>query len=58
MYITQVEIYMRDVKDIDDSANTAITTRHPAKARLIVEQRREYQNQWLEAKLYFKNFEF
>ncbi|EPB88751.1 hypothetical protein HMPREF1544_04390 [Mucor circinelloides 1006PhL] len=49
---------MRDVKDINDSANTAITIRHPAKARLIVEQRREYQNQWLESKLYFKNLEF
>ncbi|KAL7319171.1 hypothetical protein PS15m_002341 [Mucor circinelloides] len=49
---------MRDAKNIDDCANTTIAIQHPFKAKFAVEQKREYQNQWLEAKLYFKNFEF
>ncbi|KAL7320121.1 hypothetical protein PS15m_000040 [Mucor circinelloides] len=58
IYVTQAEAYMRDAKNIDDCANTTITIQRPSKAKFAVEQKREYQNQWLEAKLYFKNFEF
>lgn len=55
--MTQAEAYMRGAKSIDDCANTTITVNHPAKAMFTIEQKREFQNQWYEAKVYFKNFE-
>jgi|GEM_PF-4710005 len=57
-FITQVEAYLRGRKEIDDCANNTITSEHPSKPKFVVEHKREYENQWLEAKIYFKNFEF
>ncbi|OAD07233.1 hypothetical protein MUCCIDRAFT_107835 [Mucor lusitanicus CBS 277.49] len=58
IFITEVEAYMRGAKDVDDCANTTITVNYPETPRFVVEQKREYQNQWYEAKVYFKHFEF
>lgn len=58
MYVTEVEAYMRGASDIDDCANNTITIANPERAMFIVEQKREYQNQWIEAKVYYKNLEF
>ncbi|KAL9543619.1 hypothetical protein MBANPS3_008035 [Mucor bainieri] len=57
LYVTQAEAYMRDAKTIDDCANTTVAVGHPARPAFVLEQKREFQNQWHEAKLYFKNFE-
>ncbi|EIE77433.1 hypothetical protein G6F46_012636 [Rhizopus delemar] len=58
MLITQAEAYLRDSPSIDDCANSTITIGYPENLVFVVEQKREYSNQWFEAKIYYKKFEF
>lgn len=58
MLITQAEAYLRDSPSIDDYANSTITIGYPENLVFVVEQKREYRNQWFEAKIYYKKFEF
>lgn len=58
IYTTQAEAYMRGARHIGDCSNTTITINHPAKAKSVLEHKCEFQNQWIKAKLYLKNFDF
>ncbi|KAG1165520.1 hypothetical protein G6F49_012116 [Rhizopus delemar] len=58
MLIKQAEAYLRDSPTIDDCANSTITIGYPENLVFVVEQKREYRNQWFEAKIYYKKFEF
>ncbi|GAN08494.1 hypothetical protein MAM1_0207d08006 [Mucor ambiguus] len=58
IFITEVEAYLRASQSIDDCANSTITLGFPVKPLFVIEQKREFRNQWLEAKIYYGKFEF
>lgn len=58
LLVTQVEAYLRGNQEIDDCANNTITINYPNEPVFLLEQKREFKNQWYEAKVYFREFEF
>jgi len=49
---------MRVSPSIDNCANSTITLGYPDKPLFIIEQKREFKNQWYEAKVYYGKFEY
>ncbi|KAK4511782.1 uncharacterized protein ATC70_003781 [Mucor velutinosus] len=56
--ITQVEVYLRGIASVDDCAYSTITLGYRANPLFIIEQKREFRNQWTEAKIYFGQLKF
>ncbi|KAL9553451.1 hypothetical protein MBANPS3_003290 [Mucor bainieri] len=58
LFITEIEVYLRASPTIDDCANNTVTVGCPTVPLFVIEQKREFRNQWLEAKTYCGKFEF
>lgn len=58
MFIAEVQVYLRASPAVDDCANSTITVAFPSNPLFVIEQKREFTNQWYEAKIYYERFEF